>query len=263
MSSGAVPCALAAGQGSRCLLFLHGIGGGSWQWEPQLEHFAQRGYRALAWDMPGYGASACIEPYDFPGLARAALALLDHEQVDQAVLVGQSFGGMLALEIHALAPWRVEAMVLAASSAAFGSRDNEFQRRFIAARLAPLEAGLGMEGVAQALLPGFLSPGAPASLRGTVAAAMAEIPAQTYRRAIAALIHFDRRDWLADVRVPVLCLAGSADQLAGPKVMRKLAAELPHAHYAEIADCGHLPNLERPLEFNTLVESFLRAELQA
>ena len=56
------------------LVFLHGIGGGKQGFAAQLVYFADRGYRALAWDMPGYGDSAPIEPYDFAGLAQACEA---------------------------------------------------------------------------------------------------------------------------------------------------------------------------------------------
>ncbi|MBL8473132.1 MAG: alpha/beta fold hydrolase [Rhodocyclaceae bacterium] len=259
----AVADAIVAGEGSRSLLFLHGIGGGAWLWQAQVEYFAAVGYRVLAWDMPGYGASASIDPYDFPGLARAALDLLDAHGIARAVLVGQSMGGMLALEIHSAAPRRVEGLVLAATSPAFGSQNGEFQRRFIAARLAPLEAGLGMQGVAHVLMPGFLAAAASPELRSVVAEGMAAIPAETYRRAVRALIHFDRRERLAQIRVPVLCVAGSADQIAGPKTMRQLAAAIPHAVYAELAGCGHLPNMERPLEFNELIAQFLHEQFSA
>ena len=53
------------------VLMLHGIGGGHLAFAPQVETLASSGYRAVAWDMPGYGHSAPIEPYTFKGLATA------------------------------------------------------------------------------------------------------------------------------------------------------------------------------------------------
>ena len=50
------------------VLMLHGIGGGHRAFAPQVETLASLGYRAVAWDMPGYGRSAPIEPYGFKGL---------------------------------------------------------------------------------------------------------------------------------------------------------------------------------------------------
>jgi pimeloyl-ACP methyl ester carboxylesterase len=54
--------------------------------------------------MPGYGASAPLEPFDFDGLAAALVALLDAAGLDQAVLVGHSMGGMVALQTAAAFP---------------------------------------------------------------------------------------------------------------------------------------------------------------
>jgi 3-oxoadipate enol-lactonase len=53
---------------------LHGIGGGHLAFAPQVETLASLGYRAVAWDMPGYGRSAPIEPYTFKGLAQSCIA---------------------------------------------------------------------------------------------------------------------------------------------------------------------------------------------
>ena len=46
--------------GQPTVVFLHGIGGGRQGWAAQQAHVAQLGWRSLAWDMPGYGASATI-----------------------------------------------------------------------------------------------------------------------------------------------------------------------------------------------------------
>ena len=57
-------------QGSRdALIFLHGIGGGADNFTASLDHFQNR-YRAMSWDMPGYGRSALDEKMTFPMLAR-------------------------------------------------------------------------------------------------------------------------------------------------------------------------------------------------
>jgi pimeloyl-ACP methyl ester carboxylesterase len=55
------------------VLMLHGIGGGHLAFAPQVETLASAGYRAVAWDMPGYGHSAPIEPYTFKGLAESCI----------------------------------------------------------------------------------------------------------------------------------------------------------------------------------------------
>src|SRR4030095_11302012 len=61
--------------GGPTVLMLHGIGGGHLAFAPQVETLASSGFRAVAWDMPGYGHSPPIEPYTFKGLAQRRIAL--------------------------------------------------------------------------------------------------------------------------------------------------------------------------------------------
>ena len=78
------------------VLMLHGIGGGHLAFAPQVETLAQAGYRAVAWDMPGYGRSAPIEPYTFKGLAQSCVDLIDALQCEHVALLGHSMGGLIA-----------------------------------------------------------------------------------------------------------------------------------------------------------------------
>src|SRR5262249_11910559 len=80
------------------VVFLHGVGGGADCWAPQLDHVGAR-YRAIAWDMPGYGGSAPLPETTFCALANALARLLDTLDVAAAHLVGHSMGGMVALEM--------------------------------------------------------------------------------------------------------------------------------------------------------------------
>ena len=103
---------VAAGDpGMPPLVFLHGIGGAARAWHGQLDFFKHR-YRAIAWDMPGYGDSPPLEPMTFPALADSLVALLDARSIERAVVVGHSMGGMVAQELVARMPDRVAALVL-------------------------------------------------------------------------------------------------------------------------------------------------------
>ncbi|MCW5773303.1 MAG: alpha/beta hydrolase [Rhodospirillaceae bacterium] len=135
------PAYAAAGTGSRTVLFLHGIGGNRASFAEQMGRIP--GWRTLAWDMPGYGASPPIAPLSFAALAEAVVAVLDAEGCEAAVLVGHSLGGMIALETAARFPGRVSGLVLFATSSAFGGRDDSFKKEFLAQRLAPLDRAIG------------------------------------------------------------------------------------------------------------------------
>lgn len=244
------------------VLMLHGIGGGHVAFAPQVETLANAGYRAVAWDMPGYGHSAPIEPYTFKGLAQSCIDLVDALQCEHVVLLGHSMGGMVAQEVVARWPARVSRLVLCGTSAAFGKRTDgrsadAWAQQFIAQRTAPLDAGQSMADVAQKLVPQMVGPGAlPEGLR-LAEHCMAGVPAATYRRALDCLVTFDRQSALGRIGVPTLLVGGEFDRVAAPAVMQQMAQAIAHAHYAELKGIGHLMNLEAPEEFDGLLLDFL------
>ena len=108
--------------------------------EPQLEGLSAA-HRVVAWDLPGYGASAPLDgPLTFPALADAVVRLLDVLGSDQAHVVGLSMGGMIAQHAAVHHPDRVRSLALLATSPAFGL-DGTRPEAWRAARLAPLDAG--------------------------------------------------------------------------------------------------------------------------
>lgn len=245
------------------VLMLHGIGGGHRAFAPQVETLASLGFRAVAWDMPGYGRSAPIEPYSFKGLAQRCVDLIDALQCDSVALVGHSMGGMVGQEVIARRPDKVNKLILCGTSAAFGKRTDgrsaeAWAQQFIAQRTAPLDAGQTMADMAARLVPQMVGPAAlPEGLK-LAEHCMASVPAATYRRALECLVTFDRQADLAHIRVPTLLIGGEFDRVAAPAVMRQMAAAIPRARYAELAGIGHLMNLEAPDAFDALLLDFLR-----
>lgn len=243
--------------GGPTVLMLHGIGGGHLSFAPQVETLASSGYRAVAWDMPGYGRSAPIEPYTFKGLAQSCIALIDSLKCGSVTLLGHSMGGMVAQEVVARRPELVNKLILCGTSPSFGKPDGGWQREFIARRTAPLDAGKSMAELAQALIPQMVGPGSlPEGVR-LATLCMSQVPASTYRRALEALVTFDRRANLAQIRVPALMIAGEYDRDAPPAMMKKMADAIPHGGYMEMRGVGRLQNLEAPDDFDRLVLNFL------
>ena len=257
-----VPCPnfTARGAGTTTVLFLHGIGGDCTSFEPQLAAFSDR-YRAVAWTMPGYGRSPALAEMTFPALAAAVVVLLDRLDVARAVLVGHSMGGMIAQEVAALYPDRLAALVAACTSPAFGKPGGDFQRQFLAARLAPLDRGETPADLAPGLVSAMVGADAPAAAREIAVAAMSRIAVPAYRAALNCLVTFDRRAELAAITCPTLLVAGGEDRTAPPEVMERMASHIPAARYVCLDGAGHLANLERPDAFNTALAEFF-AELE-
>ena len=212
--------------------------------------------------MPGYGHSAPIEPYTFKGLAQSCIALIDSLKCGDVTLIGHSMGGMVAQEVVARRPDLVNRLVLCGTSPAFGRKPDgqsadEWQRNFVQSRTAPLDAGQSMQQLAQQLVPGMVGPSAMAEGVKLAAHCMSQVPASTYRRALEALVTFDRRDGLAAIHVPTLLIAGEHDRNAPPSVMKKMADAIRSSSYHEMKGIGHLMNLEAPDAFDGAVLNFL------
>ena len=249
------------------LVFLHGIGGGKKGFQSSVNYFGEQGFRALAWDMPGYGDSQANGTLSFESLAASLEVMLDAAKVEKAVLVGHSMGGMVALQAWTHCPSRIAGMVIAASSPAFGQEDGDFQKQFVAQRLAPLDAGQPMTQVADRLIPSMVGPQAlpegariaqyPAGL-ALAHACMSAVPPNTYRAAIHALVKFEQRAALPTISVPTLCLAGEHDKTAPPEVLRRMAQKITGAEYECISGVGHLMSFEQQEPFHAAILNFVR-----
>ncbi len=236
------------------VLMLHGASGTHLAFAPQVESLAMAGYRAVAWDMPGYGLSAPIEPYTFKGLAQRCIALIEALQGGRVTLLGQGMGGMVAQEVVARRPELVSRLVLCGTCSDFTEADPP---RFIAERTAPLDAGQSMAQLAQAAVPQWVGPGSlPEGVR-LAQHCMGMVNPSTYRRALDAMVGFDRRASLAQIHVPTLLVAGEHDRVVPPGAMREMGRHIASSTFLEMRGIGHLPNLEAPEDFDGALLNFL------
>ena len=244
------------------LVFLHGIGGAARAWRGQIEAFSDR-YRAMAWDMPGYGGSAPLQAVSIATLADALQDFLRAVGAVKPILVGHSIGGMIVQQWLTKYPDVAAAIVLAQTSPAFGKADGDWQKEFIGARLGPLDRGATMVSLAPTLVKELV--GDDPDVRGMELArnCMAAVPEASYRASMLALLGFDQRSALKNIAVPTLVLSGSRDKNAPAPMMAKMATYIPSATYVELEGAGHLLNLERTAAFNAALDSFLKAHAAA
>ncbi len=239
------------------VVFLHGIGGAGRGWAPQSASFAAAGLRPVALDLPGYGARPPVAEMDFEGLAADLEAAIDERALDRPALVGHSMGGMIVQTALRRRPEGYRAAVLCCTSPAFGDPAGEFQRKFVADRLAPLDAGATMAVLAASIVDAMMGPRPEPAGRALAIETMVATPESTYRAAVHCLVTFDERANLPNIRVPVLCLAGEHDRNAPAATMERMAGKIPGARYVRLAGVGHLPNLEAPQLFDMAVLDFL------
>ncbi|MEU2052806.1 alpha/beta fold hydrolase [Streptomyces bungoensis] len=236
------------------LVLVHGHPFDRTMWHPQLTAF-RTDRRVIAPDLRGYGASP-VTPGTVP-LARHAqdlLDLLDALEVETFVLAGLSMGGQIAMECYARFGARVRGLVLADT---FPEAETPEGRR---GRLAMAERLLaeGMRGYADEVLERMVAPCADPEVKAHVHRMMT---ATSPRGAAAALRgraeRPDYRDLLTRVTVPALVVVGADDTYTPVADAEAMHAALPHSVLRVVEGAAHLPNLERPEEFNGVLAEFL------
>lgn len=240
-----------AGGGERTpIVFLHGVGSDKSVWAPQLAHFGQS-RRAIAFDYPGYGDS---DPA--PGgttrddYADAIISAMHELGIDRAHVCGLSLGGVVAIAIHHADPGRCASLVLADSFAVHPDGQSIYDRS--------ISASDNMRALAEGRADLLLAQPADPAVRSEVIETMARIDPAAFRVGAEAVWLADQRNRAAEIRVPTLVLCGDHDHVTPPALSRELAHLVPGARYEPIEGAGHLGNLERPDDFNTLVGAFIR-----
>lgn len=240
---------------SDTVIALHGIGGNAHSFLPQVT-LCNSKLNFIAWNMPGYGASPLLESTSFESLSESLLAVIDELQLRRIHLLGHSIGGMVALELAASNPNRIASLALLGTTSAFGGRDDTFKEQFLAARLAPLEAGKTMHSLAREFVPDIIGINPdPAALSNAIET-MQAVPVETYKAVLSCLITFNRRESLQHIAMPCCVIAGSEDTNAPATTMNKMANKITNAQFHIIESAGHLMNLEQPQAVNSILQQF-------
>jgi pimeloyl-ACP methyl ester carboxylesterase len=257
------------------VLLLHGFGANTRSWSRTLDLWSDGG-TAVAFDRPAFGLSerplgpfpAGANPYAPSAQVAAAIGVLDALELEQAVLVGHSAGGTIALATALQHPERVSALVLVAPAVYAGGGSPTWARPLLQtpqlARLGPLIARQfgGEQGEAFLRASWFN----PSLLDDEVLAAYRHpLQVENWDRALWELVkasaESDLAAQLANVRVPVLIITGAQDGIVPPEQSRQLVLDLTGvpggAEYVEIPNCGHLPHEECTEAFSAAVGAWL------
>ena len=240
---------LEQGSGDTSIVFLHGVGSDKSVWAPQLEYFG-RTRRSVAFDYPGYGDSdPAPDGMTREDFAEAILAAMDSLGIGDAHVCGLSLGGVIAIALHAAAPMRCRSLILADTFAVHPDGRAIYERSVAGSQ--------DLRGMAEARVDVLLAQPADVGHRIDTVETMSRIDPAAYRIGAEAVWLANQRDRAAAIDVPTLVICGAEDKVTPPSLSHALVELIPGAHYAEIAGAGHLTNVEKADEFNTLVEEFI------
>jgi pimeloyl-ACP methyl ester carboxylesterase len=239
------------------LVFVHGAVEDGRTWQPQLAALSDE-FTTVAWDEPGAGRSSDVPAgFGLTDYANCLAALIEALALGPAHVAGLSWGGTVVQELYRHHPELVATLILADTYAGWkGSLPAEEvrarvegARQMIAAPAAAFDP----------TLPGLFAGEPPAAFAALLADIAAAVRPENLMTQVLAMAEADQRDLLPRIAVPTLLIWGALDARSPLHVARQFEQAIADAELVVIADCGHVSNLERPVQFNAAVRRFCRA----
>lgn len=246
--------------GGPALVFIHAGIADQTMWDTQVEHFAPR-FRVIRYDTRGFGQTRS-QPTSYSN-RQDLRALLDHLQVEQAILVGCSRGGQIALDFTLEYPGRVSTLALVGSApggfeAAGTDEENAvFEAMEQAERAGDWERVIEMD--LRAWIDGFERVGqADANLRERIRSILKHTYSVHTAIEITAIpLEPPAVGRLGEIKVPFLTIVGDLDESYAQTASRYMAQQIAGARQVVMVGTAHLPNMEQPEHFNQILDEFL------
>jgi pimeloyl-ACP methyl ester carboxylesterase len=249
------------------LVLVHGLSGAWQNWLETIPHFA-RTHRVVALDLPGFGASP-MPPWDIsiPAYGRFLRDFCERLGIGRCSLIGNSMGGFIATEVAITDHDRVDDLVLVSAAGITWARARQEPAAMIArvGRAAtPFFMRFHMQGIRRRRLRHGYFQGVffdPDAIRREMLweNVVPALQSPGYYDAMTTLWGYDIRHRLEEIEVPTLIVWGRNDRLVPvPAALSYKKRIGDNAELVIFDHCGHVPQLERPVRFNRVVEDFLK-----
>ncbi len=260
-----------AGSGEPAMILLHGFGASTFSWREVVAPLAQVG-TVVAYDRPSSGLTARPLPGDWRGgspyspeaQVEQLIGLMDQLNIREAILIGNSAGGTVAVNAALSYPDRVTALVLVDAAIYTSGGAPAWARPLLGTaqlrRVGPLIAR-SIQGRGEEILklawhdPGKITEAVRAGYR-------LPLRAENWDRGLWELTVAGRdlklAERLGEVRQPALVITGDDDRIVPTAESIRLAGELPDAELVVIPACGHVPHEECPAPFLAAVTQFIQ-----
>jgi pimeloyl-ACP methyl ester carboxylesterase len=249
------------------VVFVHGLAGAWQNWLENIPHFA-RSRRVIALDLPGFGASP-MPPWEIsiPAYGRFVRDFCERLGIERCSLIGNSMGGFIATEVAITEPGRVDELVLVSAAGITWARARREPAEMIARvgrATAPLALRFRMSGISRSKFRKRAFRGVfhdPDALRREMLweNVIPALKSPGYFDAMTNLFGYDIRHRLEEIGVPTLIVWGRNDRVVPVPAAFSYKKRIGDSAELVIFDnCGHVPQIERPLRFNRVVEDFLK-----
>jgi 3-oxoadipate enol-lactonase len=212
-----------------------------------------RSFRVITPELPGFGRSRAV--YGGLSAVAARMAEMVSEAGPGAIVLGNGYGGFVALQMVVRHPGIATRLILADCGAAFSEAGREAFRTMASVSKAKGLAAITDVAMRRLFAPDFQDRH-PELMRGRREAFLRTDP-WVFQAACNALADLDLRAELSEVKIPVLVLVGEQDEATPPAMSHELAAGLPDAQLKIIPGCAHVPQLQAPGLFLDAIGDFL------
>jgi pimeloyl-ACP methyl ester carboxylesterase len=241
--------ATALGKGP-AIIFLHGTGASRGAWMPLARTFAGR-YRIVVADLPGHGESPMLEPFTLKRLADEVAKLVAEQPTDSVFLVGQSFGGLAALELAVAHPKRLRGLVLVDLSPT--NPLSEEQRKMLL---------MGLDQAYDEVIRAVFTRMSVDSTRGLRIHAQATlVPPAVVKSYLYESLYNDLASRMKVITVPVLLVATErlwAKDEAWPAAAERLGyTSLARLRVRRVSDSGTYVMLDQPDTLKAMIAAFV------
>lgn len=235
------------------LLLLHGLTSNHAMFYQEIDAFKGQ-YRVIAPDARGHGKSDKPEHYTLEDHVQDVIALLNHLELDSIYLIGVSMGSYIAQGVAIEESDRVKKLVLVSTK----SHGEQSSMAELYSRHADEMHGLStIDKLSHASRYMFYNQTAVGKWLHETAKVSRQLTLHEQAIASDALIGFDFRTKLCDVRAETLVISGTYDGLNPPDYGEETAIMIPNATFMEFKWSGHAPNVEQPDLFKEIVNNFL------
>lgn len=235
------------------LVFVHGFLGGSDQWHAQSETLGSS-FDIVTLDLPGFGENAQLDALNsIPDFAAWALVELSQRGIDRFHLLGHSMGGMIAQEMIAQAPQRIDRLVLYGTGAT-GVLPGRFETIDTSKNRACTD---GPQATARRIAATwFLNREADKAYEACAAIAeRSHLPAML--AGLDAMQAWCGVEHLPGIASDTLIIWGDHDRTYTWDQTAQLWTSIPNANLAVLPGCAHAVHMEKPTLFNSIVQDFL------
>ena len=245
--------AVRTGEG-RDLVVLHSLLTDASAFDPVLPALAEK-FRVTLINLPGFHGSQAVPGLIDAYVARVEDAFEEFAIKPNAIVLGNGFGGTVALAFALAHPERSGALVVSDAAPGFPEEGKQ-AFRVMAEKVRADGLGAIVDIAANRVFHKAYLAQHPEALEQR-RAVLLEIDPTAFCAACDALVAVDLVPSLHRLKVPTLVLCGALDQATPPDLNTLIAEKVDGARYVELPGCGHCPPLEQPQAFLAAIKDFV------